>query len=143
VNVIGLRFLEGGDLDYQVFRIGYQLNNLLKKKQYYSDAGLGGIWLAIQTLKPLLGQKSDPIDINASLSMREISNILGSILIDDPSHTFQFPTAFGTAARLTQVGQLGNLQPLTSVSRPLSLRGAIAAAVSQLTLQPQGVPTQP
>jgi hypothetical protein len=143
INQIGTRFIDlGSDLDYQVFRIGFQVNNLLQKKRYYSDAGLGGIWQAIQGLRPLLGQTSDPIDVNASLSLREISDILGTILIDDPSQTLQFTTALEVAVRLTQIGQLGNLKPLTPVSRPLSLRGAIAAAVSQLTLLPQGVPTQ-
>ena len=139
VNQIGTRFIQDG-LDQEVFRIGYQLNNLLKKKQYYSEAGLSAIWKSIQSLKPLLGQGVEIIDVEASLSAQEISGILGSILIDDPSHTLQFTTLFDIASRLMQVGRLGNLQPPAPVSRPLSLRSAIAAAVSQLTLLPQPVP---
>jgi len=78
----------------------------------------------------LLGEKSDPIDLNASLSLRELNDILGDILIDDPSQTLPAINAAGIAIRLTQVGQLGHLQPVTPVLRPFSLRGAIAAAVS-------------
>jgi hypothetical protein len=139
VNQTGTRFLDPG-LDYQVFAVGYQVQNLLMKKKYYADSGLGGIWTSIQKLKPVLGQKSDAIDVNASISMREISGILGNILVDDPSGTLQVINLAGIAIRLTQVGMLGNLQPVTPVPRPVSMRAAIAAAVSQLTLLPQPVP---
>jgi len=140
VNQIGIRFIEHGGLDYQVFKVAYQLNNLLQKKEYYSEAGLGGIWQAVQSFKPILGQTGDVIDVEASLSARDIDEILGTILVPDPSTTFQVVSLMDMAARLTEVGRLGNLQPPAPIPRPLSLRGAIAAAVSQLTLLPQPVP---
>jgi len=119
VNQTGTRFVDPG-LDYQVFAVGYQVQNLLMKKKYYSDSGLGGIWTAIRKLKPLLGQRPDVIDVNASISMREMNGILSDLLVDDPSNSLQGINLAGIAIRLTQVGMLGHLQPVAPVPRSLS-----------------------
>ena len=44
LGVIGLGGVAQLVNKFQVFRVGFQVNNLLKKKQYYSDAGLANIW---------------------------------------------------------------------------------------------------
>jgi hypothetical protein len=99
-------------------------------KDAYTTIGLATVWKTLKVLRSLTGDAPlAGFDPGSVWSLREINQILGSAFRDPSVPIPPEISGFDTISRLAMAGGL-------PVSRPLSWRGALSAALKAATITP-------
>jgi hypothetical protein len=133
-------------------RFSASLNLVIRRnwKEAYAAVGLATVWSTINVLRSLTGdQPLGPFDPEVEWTLREIGNILGSAFRDSSKPAPAGISAEAVISGLTAIaasmreGKDGVL-PAPPVKRPLSLRGALNAAMKATTFScVPGAPAPP
>jgi hypothetical protein len=115
------------DLAFAVYQARFNLNNMLRWKNWYARGGFGSVWSSIQSVRGLLGEVPDAFDTNALWSIKDIASALGPSLL---KITPGVPLALSSVLKaLALVGSPG--VPVPPIVPPVSFRSLLNNGITQ------------